>query len=80
MTWKDSFVLHLMNQANLSKCACKTCWILRHKYLELAKQKVKTLEKSIEHYQKMGQFVGRKTKVEEKAAKHGPENPRETQV
>lgn len=61
MTWKKEFLLNLMSSANASKCACKVCWTLRMKYLELAKEKVETLERSLSHFKKMGRFVPKKS-------------------
>lgn len=58
--WKQEFILNLMQAANKSKCACLVCWTLRMKYLELAKDNIKSLEKSLEHYKKMGRFVPKK--------------------
>lgn len=80
MTWKDSFLLNLMKRANRSKCACKVCWTLRQKYLEISKDNIVELRARVKHFEKMGRFVGKaktldaqkgdsQTKAREKAGK-----------
>lgn len=71
-TWKTSFLKNLMDRANASKCACKVCWTLRMKYLEVAKANIDDLNKSLDHYKKMGRFVGK--------AKHGSTDSKPTSV
>lgn len=56
-TWREDFLIHLMNESSKTRCSCKVCWKLREKKVDLLEDTVKQKNLKIGSLERLGKIA-----------------------